>query len=167
MKLKILFVVGIMVLLFSPYTVIATGFAVGPPSLKLQVTADEENTTIIYITSYDYNGDILVGTGGLFFDVYPEVIHLNDTDENRRIELRIHGNRSLANDVYSGSLTFLGSTDENVAAGVKIGINVTQVGSSTTEDLLEILRVNYLVILVTMLVIASLIVGILIGGRRR
>lgn len=166
MKLNVFFITGVVTLLLLPHMVQAVGFAVGPTSVELEVPAEGENLVILYITSYEYNGDILIGTEGLLFDVYPEVMHLEESYKNHKIELRIRGNNSLPNGVYSGSLTFLGSTDENVAAGVKIGINVTQVRGSSAEDFLEVLRVNYLVILVAMLFIASLIVGIMIGRRR-
>lgn len=167
MKTKWIFLMVLIGLVCAfPYTASAIGFAVGPPSINLILPENGENTTTIYVTSYDYNGNILVGTEDIPFRVSPEVIPLNDTDQNKRVELTLYGNKSAGEGIYSGSLTFLGSTGNNVASGVKVSTNVTQTcQSGALSSIIDAIRVNYIMILIAIMVVVSLIIGIMIGRR--
>ena len=155
----------------SPCTASATGFAVGPPSINLTVPVDGENTVVVYVTSHDYNGEVVVGTENIPFRVSPEVIQLSDTDENRRIELTFCGNRSVKEETYSGKLTFLGSTEKNIVGGVKIKVAVTQVSRAGAGgiqgSIVNALRANSTVIFGAFVVMVSLVIGIGIGRRRK
>ena len=173
MNKKLMFLIILTVYVLAvPCTASATGFAVGPPSINLTVPVDGENTAIVYVTSHDYNGEIVVGTENIPFRVSPEVIQLSDTDENRRIELTFYGNRSVKEETYSGKLTFLGSTEKNIVGGVKIKAAVTQIsragaGSGGMQgSIVDSLRANSTVIIGTLLVMVSLILGIGIGRRK-
>lgn len=156
-----------------PCTASATGFAVGPPSINLTVPVDGENTVVVYLTSHDYNGEVVVGTENIPLRVSPEVIQLSDTDENRRIELTFHGNRSVKEETYSGKLTFLGSTEKNIVGGVKIKVAVTQIsraddGSGGIQGtIVNALRANSTIIFGAFVVMVSLVIGIGIGRRRK
>lgn len=166
-----------------PYAASATGFAVGPPSINLTVPVDGENTAIVYVTSHDYNGEVVVGTENIPFRVSPEVIQLSNTDENRRIELTFYGDRSVKEQTYSGKLTFLGSTEKNIIGGVKIkvAVNHTSHASNLYHSTASIpfdadaggiqgsivgsLQANSTIIW-TLIVMVSLILGIVIGRRK-
>jgi hypothetical protein len=156
-----------------PCTASATGFAVGPPSINLTVPVDGENTVVVYLTSHDYNGEVVVGTENIPLRVSPEVIQLSDTDENRRIELTFYGNRSVKEETYSGKLTFLGSTEKNIVGGVKIRVAVTQIsraddGSGGIQGtIVNALRANSTIIFGAFVVMVSLVIGIGIGRRRK
>ena len=155
-----------------PYAASATGFAIGPPSINITVPVDGEHTAIVYVTSHDYNGEVVVGTENIPFRVSPEVIQLSDTDENRRIELTFYGNRSVKEETYSGKLTFLGSTEKNIVGGVKIKVAVTQIsragaGSGGIGSIVDSLRENSTIIFGAFVVMMSLVIGIGIGKRRK
>lgn len=156
----------------SPCIASATGFAIGPPSINLTVPVDGDNTVVVYVTSHDYNGEVVVGTENIPFRVSPEVIQLSDTDENRRIELTFYGNTSVKEETYSGKLTFLGSTEKNIVGGVKIKVAVTQISSADAGaggiqgSIVDSLRANSTIIIGTLLVMLSLILGIGIGRRK-
>ncbi|MBC2698786.1 MAG: hypothetical protein HF976_06425 [ANME-2 cluster archaeon] len=156
-----------------PFAASATGFAVGPPSINLTVPVDGENTIVVYVTSHDYDGEVVVGTENIPLRVSPKVIQLSDTDENRRIELTFYGNRSVKEETYSGKLTFLGSTEKNIVGGVKIKVAVTQISRADAGaggiqgSIIDSLRANSTVIIGTLLVMVSLILGIGIGRRRK
>jgi|GEM_PF-3279873 len=166
MKMKWIFLMVLLGSVFVP-TAYAIGFAVGPPSVNLTVPTNGENTVAVYLTSFDYTGEVMVGTEDIPFKVSPEVIQINDTDKNRRIELIFYGNKSVKEGTYSGKLTFLGSTDENVAAGVKIKANIAHISRAGVLGLIiGAIRANYTVILVVFLVLVSLVLGIGIGRTK-
>ena len=151
----------------------SAGFAIGPPSISVTVPDDGESTAYVYVTS-GFDGKIVVGTENIPFRVEPETITVSSTDQNRKVELTFYGDKSIEEWTYSGKLTFLAYTNGNVACGVKINAEVTQVVQAQVEpaeeeagnSFLDGIKDNYLVILLSLLVIVALLGGIMIGRRR-
>jgi hypothetical protein len=83
----------------------------------------------------------------------------------------VHGNDSLAIGEYSGKLTLLLYTGNNVAHGVKLNTNVTQEGSETQpswlDQLLEFIAQNYIVVIAVVGVTVALMVGVYVGRRSK
>ena len=147
-----------------------SGFAVGPA--KLDVTVPENGSThaYVYITSY-VDGELVVGTENLTFRIEPTTIPITPTDRTRKVELTIHGNTSLATGQYSGKLTLLLYTGNNVAHGVKINVNVTQEGPETApswlDEFIQVITQNYVLIIAVAGVLVALTLGIYIGRRSK
>ena len=140
------------------------GFAVGPPYVSVTVPADGTSTVCVYITS-GLDGEIVIGTEDLPFQVEPEIINVASADENKKVELTFYGDESVDEGDYSGKLTFLGYLGNNVACGVKIKANVTQVGSALPaaedNDGSSWWADNYLVVILAVLVAVALVAGIM------
>ena len=83
-----------------------SGFAVGPAKLYVTVPANGSNSTYVYITSH-VDGELVVGTENLTFSIEPATIPITPTDRNRKVELTVYGNTSLATGQYVGKLTLL------------------------------------------------------------
>jgi hypothetical protein len=153
-----------------PCFALDSGFAVGPAHLEVTVPQNSSNSTYVYITSY-VDGELVVGTENLTFLVEPATIPITSTDRTRKVELTVYGNDSLATGEYSGKLTLLLYTGNNVAHGVKINADVTQEGPerqpSWLDQLLEFITQNYLVILAVVGVIVALTVGVYVGRRSK
>jgi hypothetical protein len=153
-----------------PCFALDTGFAVGPAHLEVTVPQNSSNSTYIYITSY-VDGELVVGTENLTFLVEPATIPIASTDRNRKVELTLHGNGSLAIGEYSGKLTLLLYTGNNVAHGVKLNANVTQEGPETQpswlDQLLEFIAQNYVVIIAVFGMFVALTVGVYVGRRSK
>ena len=158
----------ILTVLTLPYSTYAMGFAVGPTNINLTVQDDGTSSTTIYLLSDGYEGEIIVGSEGIPFSVYPEVISINKTDYQKKVDLTVYGNKSVSDGPYHGSLTFLGSTGENVMSGVKIKTVVHQIGQegfldSITDDV----QVNLIFILLTIVSILVLITAITFMRRKK
>ena len=147
-----------------------SGFAVGPPSISVTVPADGESTAYVYITS-GFDGEIVIGNEDIPFRIEPETIAVSSTDQNKKVALTFNGDRSIEEGTYSGKLTFLAYSDNNVAYGVKLKANVTQVGQaggqSGGNSFINTIKDNYVVVILGVLVVVALIVGIIIGRRKR
>lgn len=180
MKKYVLAAVLIILILLLPFTSIAlgdSGFAVGPPSISVTVPADGESTACVYITS-GFDGEITVGTENIPFRVEPETIPVSNSDQNRKVELTFYGDTSIEEGAYSGKLTFLAHTVDNVAFGVKIKANVTQVADEQASQVVpprkgegnsfsNMLKDNYIWVIVGLLVIIAVTIGIILGRKRR
>ncbi|MCW4015043.1 MAG: hypothetical protein NWF06_01615 [Candidatus Bathyarchaeota archaeon] len=176
MKKMIIFSIVIIVTILSMVTSNVTsdqnGFAIGPAQLDVTVPANGSVTTYVYITSY-IDGELVVGTENLAFSIEPNTIQITPTDLNRKVEITVHGNASLAAAQYSGKLTFLLHAGNNVAYGVKTGININQEGGSKNEsdwiftDIIEPIQQNLFVILVVAGIVIALTMGIFIGKRTK
>lgn len=156
---------------FMPRVVLAqSGFAVGPAELNVTVPEKSSNSTYVYITSY-LDGELVVGTENLPFRVEPETIPITATDRNRKVELVVHGNTSLTAGQYSGKLTFLLPIASNVSIGVKIKTNITQESSPEPkgflDEILDLVRQNYIIIIAVAGIIVALILGIFIGKKSK
>lgn len=147
-----------------------TGFAVGPAHIEVVVPANGSTATYIYITSY-VDGELIVGTENLTFLVEPATVPITTTHRSRKVELTVHGNSSLAMGEYSGKLTLLLYTGNNVAHGVKLNATFTQEGAETgpslLDQLLEVLTQNYVVIIAVIGILIALIIGVYIGKRSK
>ncbi|MBN2074181.1 MAG: hypothetical protein JW762_01385 [Dehalococcoidales bacterium] len=73
----------------------------------------------MYITS-DHNGELIIGVEDLPFRIEPSTIPVKSIDEHKRVELRIFGDSSLEEGEYSGKLTFLAYSGNNIANGIKV-----------------------------------------------
>ena len=147
-----------------------SGFAVGPAQLDVSVPSNGNNSTYIYITSH-VEGELVVGTENLEFRIEPETIPITSTDRNRKVELTVHGNTSLATGEYSGKLTLLLYTGSNVAHGVKINTDITQGGPenqpSWLDEIIEVIAQNWVIIIAVAGIIVALTLGIYIGRRSK
>ena len=147
-----------------------SGFAVGPAQLDVSVPSNGSNSTYIYITSY-VEGELVVGTENLEFSIEPATIPISSTDRNRKVELTVYGNSSLATGEYSGKLTLLLYTGNNVAHGVKINTDITQGGPesqpSWLDEIIDVIVQNYVVIIAVAGIIIALTVGIYVGRRSK
>jgi hypothetical protein len=145
-------------------------FAVGPSQLIVTVPANGSNSTYVYITSY-VDGELIVGTENLPFHIEPTTIPITSTDRTRKVELTVHGNTSLVTGQYSGKLTLLFYTGNNVAHGVKINTNITQEGSGSEpswfDKIIDIITHNWVIIVVVAMIVVALILGIFIGRKSR
>jgi hypothetical protein len=169
--------VFILLLAFPSIVMGDSGFTVGPPSINVTVPADGESTAHVYITS-GFDGEIDVGTESIPFRVEPETISVSSTDNNRRVELTFYGDESIEEGTYSGKLTFLAHTGDNVAYGVKIKANVTQVGNNEQvsqvtpprekeNSLSGTIKDNYIAVIIGILVVIALILGIMLIRKRK
>jgi hypothetical protein len=147
-----------------------SSFAVGPAHLDITVPANGSNSTYVYITSY-VDGELVVGTENLTFRIEPATIPITPTDRSRKVELTVHGNTSLATDQYSGKLTLLFYSGNNVAHGVKISTTITQEGPesqpSWLDQIVNIIAQNWVIIIAVAGVIVALTLGIYIGRRSK
>ena len=147
-----------------------SGFAVGPAQLDVTVPENGSTPAYVYITSY-VDGELVVGTENLTFRVEPPTIPITPTDRNRKVELKVHGNTSLATGQYSGKLTLLLYTGNNVAHGVKISANVTQEGPesepSWLDEIIDVIAQNWVIIIAVAGIIIALTLGIYIGRRSK
>jgi hypothetical protein len=147
-----------------------SGFAVGPAQLNVTIPANGSNSTYVYITSY-VDGELVVGTENLTFLIEPATIPITSTDRTRKVELTVHGNTSLATGQYSGKLTLLFYSGNNVAHGVKLNANVTQTGSesppSWLDELIDIIAHNWVVIIAVAGIVVALTLGIYIGKKSK
>jgi len=147
-----------------------SSFAVGPAKLNVTVPKNSSNSTYVYITSY-VDGELVVGTENLGFRIEPATIPITQTDRNRKVELTVHGNTSLATGEYSGKLTLLLYGGNNVAHGVKISVTVAQEGPeiqpSWLDQLLEVIAQNWVAFIAVAGVVVALIVGIYVGRRSK
>lgn len=147
-----------------------SGFAIGPTQLDVAVTQNGTNSTYIYITSY-VEGDLIVGMESLPFPIEPKTIPITSADRTRKVELTIHGNASLTSGQYSGKLTLVLYSGNNVAHGVKINTNIIQ---ETTENepswldrLIDVIRQNYVLIIAVASILVALTFGIYIGRKSK
>jgi hypothetical protein len=147
-----------------------SGFAVGPAQLYVTVPSNGSNSTYIYITSY-VDGELVVGMENLEFSVEPTTIPITSADRNRKVEVTVYGNTSLATGQYSGKLTLLFYSGSNVAHGVKISMDVTQEGPesqpSWLDQLIEIIAHNWVVIVAVAGIIVALTLGVYIGRKSK
>jgi hypothetical protein len=145
-----------------------SGFAVGPAKLDVTVPANGSNSTYIYITSY-IDGELVVGTENLTFLIEPATIPITQTDRTRKVELTVQGNTTLAAGQYSGKLTLLFYSGNNVAHGVKINTNITQEGPESQpnwlDELIDIIAHNWVVIIAVAGIVVALTLGIYIGRK--
>ncbi|PVX23298.1 MAG: hypothetical protein CW716_12515, partial [Candidatus Bathyarchaeum sp.] len=136
----------------------------------VSVPANGSVTCYVYITSH-VEGELVVGTENLSFSVEPNAIQIEPTDLNRKVELTVHCNTTLAAGNYSGKLTFLLHTGNNVAYGVKTKIDINQEGGADNEpdDGLtdDVFQRNLFLILVVAGIVIALTMGIIIGRRTR
>ena len=175
MKRTVMFSVLAIVMLLNVVVPCATasdnGFAIGPAQLNVTVPENGNTTTYVYVTSF-LDGELIVGTENLSFRIEPGTIPIDSTYRSQKIAINVYGNDSLANGQYSGKITFLLQTGNNVAHGIKISTNITQeIGESEPNGLLnefiKIVQQNYLLIIVVVVVIVALISGIYIGKRSK
>ena len=147
-----------------------SGFAVGPAHLTVTVASNGSAPTYIYITSR-VDGELVVGTENLTFTVEPETIPITSSDRNRKVELTVHGNTSLATGEYSGKLTLLFYSGNNVAHGVKLNMSLTQEGPETQpswlDEILQVLAQNWVIIVAVAGIVVALAVGVYIGRKSR
>jgi hypothetical protein len=147
-----------------------SGFAVGPAKLDVTVPENGSNSTYIYITSY-VDGELVVGTENLTFLIEPATIPITSTDRSRKVELTVHGNTSLAAGKYSGKLTLLFYSGNNVAHGVKINTNITQEGPESRpnwlDEIIDIIAHNWVVIIAVAGIVVALTIGIYIGKKSK
>ena len=159
----------IMLLVLPAISLGDSGFAVGPSYIYVTVPEDGQGKGIVYITS-SFTGELVVGTEDIPLRVDPETIPVSSDDRNKKVELTFYGNRSVEKGLYSGKLTFLSHGDNNVAYGVKIKADVTQVGKASGENggnsIVNAIKGNCVVIILSVLVVVALVVGILIGRKR-
>jgi len=161
----------LILLLASPSVALADGgFAVGPPSISVTVPADGESTAYVYITS-GFDGEIVIGAEDIPFRVEPETISASSIDQNKKVELTFYGDKSIEEGTYPGKLTFLAYSDNNVAYGVKLKADVTQVGRAGEESggnsLFSTIKDNHVLVILSLLVVVALLVGIMIGRTIR
>lgn len=165
-------------LLFMIFPIVALanfGFSVGPAAINITVPADGKSTALIYISS-DFEGELIVGSEDIPFQVNPKIIPVSSSDNNSEVELTLYGNDAVEEGLYSGKLTFLAQTHSNVAYGVKINASITQVGQQEQADnlnskeskdtFMNMLADNATVIVLAGLVLIALIVGIMIGRKK-
>ena len=166
----ILAIVAISNVVIPCFALEESGFAVGPSKLNVTVPKNGSNSTYVYITSY-VNGELVVGTENLTFLIEPTTIPITATDRNRKVELTVHGNTSLAAGEYSGKVTLLFYGGNNVAHGVKISATVTQAGPesqpSWLDQLLEVIAQNWVAFVAVAGIFVALTVGIYIGRKSR
>jgi hypothetical protein len=154
-----------------------SGFTVGPPSVSVTVPVDGEGTANVYITS-GFDGEIVIGTENIPFRVEPETVSVSSADKSRKIELRFYGEESAEEGTYSGKLTFLAYTTDNLGFGVKINAEVTQLsggleggiaeaGDDKENIVSDTTTKYYLVIIIGVLAIVALFAGILIGKGKK
>jgi hypothetical protein len=173
-KKRILFSVLAVVTLLSAvvpcFALDESGFAVGPAHLEVTVPSNGSTPAYVYITSY-VEGELVVGTENLTFLIEPATIPIAPTDRNRKVELTVHGNASLATGEYSGKLTLLFYSGHNVAHGVKINTNITQEGPesqpSWLDQLVDVIAQNYVIIIAVAGIIVALTIGIYVGRRSK
>lgn len=147
-----------------------SSFAVGPAHLDVTVPANGSVPAYIYITSY-VNGELVVGTENLTFSIEPTTIPITPTDRTRKVELTVHGNTSLATGQYSGKLTLLFYTGNNVAHGVKISANITQEGPksepSWLDHIINVITQNWVIIVAVAGIVIALTLGVFIGRKSK
>jgi hypothetical protein len=168
-------ILGILCLLAIPITASAGGFAVGPPSISVTIPAYGEGTTSIYITS-DFDGELIVGVEDIPFRVEPETIQVSSTYVQKEVELTFYGDPSISEGTYSGKVTLLAYSGNNVAHGVKIKADVTQISQihpgqadegNGGNSFVDTIKDNYIAVILGVMVIVALAVGIGIGRMRR
>jgi hypothetical protein len=134
------------------------GFAIGPPSLKVELPADGSSKVTIFVTS-EVDGELVVGSEGIPFRVEPDRIPITNGDRYREIELTLYGDESQAEGHYTGKLTFLIYTSETVAYGVKLDAEITQInGESGFERFVKTLQASYVLIIVGVMVLVALFI---------
>lgn len=163
----------IIAMLMLPGVVLgADSFTVGPAALDIQLDEDGNGTTSVYVSS-TFDGELVVGVEGIPVKVEPEKIKVTSNDQSRKVDLVLRGDKSFEEKPYSGKLTFLAYTGDNVAYGVKIKANVTMQPAEPEEEepsksrITDAFRSNTLIIVLIVLVIVALAAGILIGRKRR
>jgi len=174
MKKRIIFSILVMVTILSavlPCNALEeSGFAVGPAKLDVVVPANSSNSTYVYITSY-VAGELVVGTENLPFRIEPTTISITSTDRTRKVELTVYGNTSLAAGQYSGKLTLLLYSGSNVAHGVKINTNITQMEQESEptwfDTIIDLITQNWVVIIVVVGIVVALTLGVYIGRKSK
>lgn len=174
MKKTILFLVLAVMLLINvgmPCTAASdNGFAIGPAQLNVTVPENSNTTAYVYVTSF-LDGELIVGTENLSFRVEPETVPIYSTYRSQKIAIYVYGNDSLDNGLYSGKITFLLYTGNNVAHGIKIGTNITQELAEDEpnglNDFIKIIQENYLLLVVVAVIIGALTAGIYIGKKSK
>ncbi|MGI9952714.1 hypothetical protein V3F56_10175 [Moorellaceae bacterium AZ2] len=143
------------------------GFAVGPPLLDVEISTDGAGKALVYLTSHNYRGDLLVGTEGLPVKVEPTRIKLDGSEKNRETVLSLYEHQTLEPGNYYGWITFLGTTSGNVALGVKIQASVRKETAQLTGHGEETLtRGAKGLIVVVIFLVAGLIVGAILGRKK-
>ena len=147
-----------------------SSFAVGPAHLPITVPANGSASTYIYVTSH-VDGELVVGTENSTFLIEPATIPITSTDRSRKVELTVHGNSSLATDEYSGKLTLLFYSSNNIAHGVKLNMDITQEGPenqpSWLDEMLQMLAQNWIVIVAVAGIVVALALGVYIGRKSK
>ena len=173
MKRRFLFwVLAVLVALSAVMPCLAeeSSFAVGPAHIIVTVASNGSATAYIYITSH-VDGELVVGTENLTFPVEPATIPITSSDRNRKVELTVHGNTSLSTGEYSGKLTLLFYSGNNVAHGVKLNMDITQEGPETQpswlDEILQVLAENWIIIVAVAGIIFALAVGVYIGRKSK
>ncbi len=160
---------AVLLALLLSSTADAGAFAIGPPSLEVTVPSDGEADVSVYITS-DFDGELLVDTEGVPFDVEPKVIEIEDSYVQQHVDLTFVGKPSASAGTYDGKVTFLGYMGGNVAGGVKLELTATVTGTGGVASIDETggwLEENYLIVVLGGLAVVALVFGILIGRRGR
>jgi hypothetical protein len=138
----------------------SSGFTVAPSRLEITVPEHGSSTAYVYITSH-LDGELIVGTEDIPFRVEPETIPVSSVDKNKKVELQIYGDPAVGGGKYTGKLTFLALTDENLALGIKIDVYITKISE---KGFIE----RYIVIIAAVAaMVVAIIIGILIWRRGR
>jgi hypothetical protein len=161
-------------LLAVPTAAFARAFTVGPPTVSVTVPAGGKAVSSVYITS-DFDGELVVGTEDIPFRVEPETITVDSSYVQQEVQLTFYGNPSVPDGTYAGKVTFLAYSGNNVAHGVKIRADVSQVGQfhpggegdGGGNSFMDWIGDNYVVVALSALVVIALVVGIIIGRMRR
>jgi hypothetical protein len=147
-----------------------SSFAVGPAHLEVTVPANGSASAYVYVTSH-VDGELVVGTENLTFLIEPATIPITSTDRSRKVGLTVHGNSSLATGKYSGKLTLLFYSGNNVAHGVKLNMGITQEGPenqpSWLDEVLQVLAQNWVIIVAVAGVAVALALGVYIGRKSK
>ena len=125
MKSLILSLVTITILLIVGSPALAASLGVSPSRVELEVPAN--GSTTIDLQAHFFTGDIQVSLVDIPLRVEPEVIHVDAESEPEDIQITIHGDESLASQVYTGYIRFLGMSGEMIAIAVQIKATVTHI----------------------------------------
>ncbi|GEM_PF-6629425 len=105
-------------------------FRVSPVSLDIQVDRDGSRRFNMRMTS-SQDAQIHVDTEGLPFEVKPDTLWIEGSEQAQRVELELFGNEEIPTVEYEGKLTFLCDVGGQVALGVKVRATVSQTGEET------------------------------------
>lgn len=133
--------IGILIavtLLLLPIPALAASFAIGPPTIELEVPADGSAVATFYVTS-DFDGELQVSLENIPLKVEPTAIPITKSDNNREVKLTFYGDESLGQQTFDGKVRFLALTGGNIATGIKVKAKVTnlveeQVVAVTTDE---------------------------------